>query len=208
MHGGNQPTDISLIYRRSSRLVPHHPRPPAYRTEEATKAIDDLYFRFATFVDKIFKGAKPGELPVEQPTKFELVINLKTAKALGLAIPPGFAPRRSRDRAAPCAGRRDWRRSAPRGSSPESRCDKSSPLSVHVQRAAQRGDHLQHRRGTFSDPSSNHLVFGLDHGPGRFGKVDLPKRMSLLCVSAQTDYLAARTLLGSAIRRIASRSNP
>jgi putative tryptophan/tyrosine transport system substrate-binding protein len=47
----------------------------------------DLYFRFASFIDRIFNGAKPGELPVEQPTKFELVINLKTAKALGLTIP-------------------------------------------------------------------------------------------------------------------------
>jgi putative ABC transport system substrate-binding protein len=83
--------------RRLAELAIQNRLPAVYSFREYVDAgglmsygpnLADLSRRAATYVDKILKGVKPGDLPVEQPTKFELVINLKTAKVLGLAIPP------------------------------------------------------------------------------------------------------------------------
>jgi putative ABC transport system substrate-binding protein len=87
---------------RVVELAARHRLPSAFSSREYVVAgglmaygvsYPDSYRRAATYVDKILKGAKPGDLPVEQPTKFELVINLKTAKALGLTIPSSLLQR-------------------------------------------------------------------------------------------------------------------
>jgi putative ABC transport system substrate-binding protein len=96
---------FTIQNRRIPELAARHRLPAIYELSEFVDAgglmfygaaLRDMYRRAATFVDKILRGAKPGDLPIEQPTQFELVINLKAAKALGIRIPQSLLVRADR----------------------------------------------------------------------------------------------------------------
>jgi len=95
-------TMLTVGRKRLAELAVKHRLPTMYQTREHPESgslmsygpnIPDLFRRAASYVDKILQGAKPGDLQIEQPTKFEMVINLKTAKTLGLTIPPSVLQR-------------------------------------------------------------------------------------------------------------------
>ena len=87
-----QTTKLAIRYRLASMYAYRFFVEDGGLMSYATDLLD-IWRRCGVFVDKILKGTKPGDIPIEQPTKFELVINLKTAKALGLTIPPSLLAR-------------------------------------------------------------------------------------------------------------------
>ena len=96
---------VTLHSKQIVELALKHRLPGMYPTRQFAEEgglmaygplISDLYYRAATYIDKILKGVQPADLPIEQPTKFELVINLKTAKQIGLTIPPNVVARADR----------------------------------------------------------------------------------------------------------------
>jgi len=98
------PADTFLVSRRSriAQFAIENKLPSVYSFREYIEAggliaytpnYKDLFRRAASYVDKILKGTKPGELPIEQPTRFHLLVNLKTARALGLTMPPTLLAR-------------------------------------------------------------------------------------------------------------------
>jgi hypothetical protein len=94
--GRSSDTLAGLFMAVRDRVASYRPSFDRPSAALAGANLADLSRRAAYYVDKIFKGAKPADLPVQQPTKFELVINLKTAKALGLTVPPSLACQRRR----------------------------------------------------------------------------------------------------------------
>jgi len=102
---GIQVPTLDRLRGRIVQLAVTHKLPAMYPNEEYVESgglmsyaadIVSLFRRSAVYVDKVLKGARPADLPVEQPTKFELLINLKTAKQIGLTIPPNVLARADR----------------------------------------------------------------------------------------------------------------